>query len=55
MARKVKNYEDEPDAQSLTIGTAYQFSAVPKENKPIEKEQIGFVRQKRRRRVRTKR
>ena len=47
---KRKPRQVEPDDESLPyiqgVGSVTTFTEVPEENKPVEKDQIGFVRQK---------
>jgi hypothetical protein len=45
VAKRPKQYEDEPETISVTIGSYDGFTEVPKGDKRV-KRQIGFIRPK---------
>jgi hypothetical protein len=50
--KRPKQYEDEPEPASVNIGSFDSFTVIPKDDKPIKKkEQIGFVRQRKKKRI----
>jgi hypothetical protein len=42
--KTIKAYEDEPDQPLQSIGSYNSFTEVPKDDKPVIKRQIGFIR-----------
>jgi hypothetical protein len=47
--RKPRLYEFEPEEVDVSIGSYNSFQSVPRDDKPLkDKLQIGFIRQKRR-------